>query len=233
MVLYLPQWTWNSCLVAALLPASGAAMWNKRRNGSWNSPNRRRRLRPRPERREIRTEEERTKHRRTVLGFTSMGVAGTFGLYLSLNTSLRFWQKSIHLQDCMVCTGGTRPGNDRRWLGHLVVGLQRCRRCPRVGYAFVLAQAIGAWAATCLRSPRLHRWRVLATARRPDHPCLRAPQSGPSWRRGWGRSTTKAAWSPRSSRTRRTAWKCAWGSVVAASTRRPSPCRTRPTSTPP
>lgn len=140
VVHYLPQWTWS--LVAALLVASGAAMWNKRRNRSWvavTTP-----LRPRPDRREIRTEEERTKHRRTVLGFTSMGVAGTFGLYLSLNTSLRFGEKRLHLQDDTLWTLGIG-------LEMIVVGLAiwswafNDAGAARVGYVLVLAQAIGAW----------------------------------------------------------------------------------------
>ncbi|MFG2895065.1 hypothetical protein [Streptomyces sp. NPDC048248] len=141
----LPEWSWS--LVSAFLVAVVLAIWNKRKARSQvaiqMAP------RPRPDRRKIRTEEERKKHRRTVLGFMSMGVAGTFGLYLSLNTSLRFGEKRLHLQEETLWTLGIG-------LEMIVVGLAiwswafNDAGAARVGYVLVLAQAVGAWEVASL-----------------------------------------------------------------------------------
>ncbi|WP_395100687.1 hypothetical protein [Streptomyces noursei] len=141
----LPGWSWS--LVSAFLVAVVLVIWNKWKGRSpvaaQIAP------RPRPDRRKFRTEEERKKHRRTVLGFLSMGVAGAFGLYLSLNTSLRFGEKRLHLQEETLWTLGIG-------LEMIVVGLAiwswafNDAGAARVGYVLVLAQAVGAWEVASL-----------------------------------------------------------------------------------
>lgn len=139
----LPQWLWS--LAAALLMVAVAAVWNKKGNRSRIAVT----PQPRMDRRKIRTEEERMKHRRTVLGFMSMGVAGAFGLYLSLNTSLRFGEKRLHLEGDTLWTLGIG-------LEVIVVGLAiwswafNDAGAARVGYILVLAQGIGAWEVASL-----------------------------------------------------------------------------------
>ncbi|ROQ65289.1 hypothetical protein EDD95_8152 [Streptomyces sp. CEV 2-1] len=136
----LPEWSWS--LFSVLLVAIILAVWNKRKDRSHGAV--RMAPRPRQDRRKIRTEEERRKYRRTVLGFISMGVAGAFGLYLSLNTSLRFGEKRLHLQAETLWTLGIG-------LEMIVVGLAIWSwafndvGAARVGYVLVLAQAVGAW----------------------------------------------------------------------------------------
>lgn len=134
----LPEWSWT--LASAILVTIVMAVWNKRNNRPQGAV----KMTPQPHPDKTRTQEERKKNRRNVLGFMAMGVAGAFGLLLSLNTSLRFGERRLHLQDQTLWTLGIG-------LEVIVVGLAiwswafNDAGAARVGYVLVIAQAVGAW----------------------------------------------------------------------------------------
>lgn len=82
--------------------------------------------------------------RRHAIGFTAMGVTGIAGLYLSLNTSIRFGEYKLGLTGDTLYTLGIV-------VEAIVIGLAvwswafNDGSAARIGYIIVIAQGVGAW----------------------------------------------------------------------------------------
>lgn len=136
----LPEWSWS--LLSALLVAAVLVAWNKRKTRSQIAV--KMAPRPRPDRRKVRTEQERKEHQRNLTAKASMGTVGIIGLALSLNTSLRFGQTRLNFEGTTLWTLG---------LGiEAVVVLiavfssaARDRFTAFLGYVLVIAQIVAAY----------------------------------------------------------------------------------------